>query len=141
MSVLSSLKLVMYSPVNHSSIEFVRRRKLITKIDEQLVLLENPSYQPTQMKTVKEEDGTKRKIEIPKRIKSWWSATVDGKVNLTIRYGSKAIEFTKGKNAIELEGEEQVAATLQKIKEAVQVGEFDALIAQQLQNRRPVKSK
>jgi len=63
----------------------------------------------------------------------------DGKVNLTVRYGSKAIEFEKGKNAIELDSEEQVAATLLKVKDAVKAGEFDELIAAQVGVRIPVK--
>jgi len=38
MSVLNSLKFVSYQPINNSSAEATRRRKLIVKIDEQLAL-------------------------------------------------------------------------------------------------------
>jgi len=65
----------------------------------------------------------------------------NGKINLTIRYGSKPIQFAKDKNAIELENEEQVAATLLKVKEAVQVGELDELIEKHAQYGRKIKSK
>ena len=133
MSVLNSLKFVTYSPVNSNTVEATRRRKLIAKIDEQLALAANSDYQPTQIKRVKDADGNVEKVEVEKRIKRWWGETANGKVNLTIRYGSKQIEFAKGKNAIELASEEQVAATLLKVKEAVQAGEFDALIEQQAQ--------
>jgi len=135
MSVLNSLKLVTYQPVNNSSAEITRRRKIIVKIDEQLALAANPNYQAMHYKRIKDEDGSERKIEVPKRLKRWWNATADGKVNLTIRYGSKPIEFAKGKNAIELASEDHVAATLLKIKEAVQAGELDELIAIQLSTR------
>ena len=136
MSVLNSLKFVPYAPINNSSIEVVRRRKLIAKIEEQLALAANADYQPTKIKRVKNADGIVEKVEVAKRIKRWWSATADGKVNLTIRYGSKPIEFSKGKNAIELASEEQVAATLLKVKEAVQAGEFDKLIDAQISSRK-----
>ena len=141
MSVLNSLKLVSFSPINNTSPEAARRRKLIAKIDEQLALAANPDYQPTKSKRVKDEDGNVQKVEVKKRIKCWWSAAADGKINLTVRYGSKAIEFAKGKNAIELDNEEQVTSTLLKVKEAVQAGEFDKLIANQISTRQNATAK
>lgn len=131
MTVLNSLKFVSYSPTNNT-VEATRRRKLITKIDEQLALAANADYQPTKIKRVKDAEGNIEKVEVAKRIKRWWSSTADGKINLTVRYGSKPIEFAKGKNAIELADEGQVATTLLKVKEAVHAGEFDKLIAAQL---------
>jgi len=141
MSVLNSFKFVSYQPINNSSAEATRRRKLIVKIDEQLALAANADYQPTKIKRVKDADGNEQKIEVPKRVKRWWSATANGKINLTIRYGSKPIQFAKDKNAIELENEEQVAATLLKVKGAVQAGELDKLIEQHAQYGRRLKSK
>lgn len=132
MTVLNSLKFVSYSPANNNTVEATRRRKLVAKIDEQLALAANADYQPTKIKRVKDAEGNVEKVEVAKRVKRWWSATADGKVNLTVRYGSKPIEFAKGKNAIELDSEEQVAATLLKVKDSVNAGEFDALIAAQL---------
>src|SRR6056297_2500870 len=128
MSLLNSLKLVSFSPANNNTVEAQRRQKLIVKIDEQLALAANADYKPTIIKRVKDADGNVQKVEVEKRVKRWWSTTADGKINLTVRYGSKPIEFAKGKNAIELDGEEKVAATLLKVKEAVQAGEFDKLI-------------
>lgn len=136
MTVLKTFKLVAYSPVNSNTTEATRRRKLVEKIDEQLALAANADYQPTTIKRVKDAEGNVEKVEVAKRIKRWWSATADGKINLTVRYGSKPIEFAKGKNAIELDSEEQVAATLLKVKEAVQAGEFDKLIDAQLSDRK-----
>jgi len=45
-----------------------------------------------------------------------------------VRYGSKPLEFTKGKNAIELGSEAEVTDVLAKVREAAELGEFDALI-------------
>ena len=43
------------------------------------------------------------------------------------------MEFAKGKNAIELAGEAEVADTLRKVRESTELGELDALIEQQAQ--------
>jgi hypothetical protein len=90
---------------------------------------------------VRNEDGTERKLEIPKRLRLWWTASVDGKINLVIRYGSKPLEFAKGKNAIELTSEVEVADVLLKVKEATELGELDALIEKQAQFGRRVAQK
>ena len=51
---------------------------------------------------------------------------------LTIRYGNKVIELEKGKNAIELSSKEELEPTLQSIKKAVDDGEFDKLLEEQI---------
>ena len=55
------------------------------------------------------------------------------KINLVVRYGSKPLEFAKGKNAIELGSESEVADVLAKVREAAEHGELDALIEKQAQ--------
>ena len=62
-----------------------------------------------------------------------WTASVDGKINLVVRYGSKPLEFAKGKNAIELASESEMADTLRTLREAAELGELDVLIEQQAQ--------
>ena len=58
-----------------------------------------------------------------------------------MRYGSKHLEFSKGKNAIELGSEEEVADVLAKVREAAKQGELDALIEKQAQYGRQVTQK
>ena len=58
-----------------------------------------------------------------------------------MRYGSKPLEFAKGKNAIELATEAEVADVLAKVREAAENGELDTLIAQQAQFGRRVTQK
>lgn len=50
-----------------------------------------------------------------------------------MRYRSKPLEFTKGKDAIELANKAEVASTLPKMREATVLGELDKLIEQQVQ--------
>ena len=70
---------------------------------------------------------------MPKRLKRWWVQSSDGKINLVIRYGSKPLEFTKGKNAIELNSEAEVLEVLAQMKEAADSGELDAILEKQAQ--------
>jgi hypothetical protein len=104
------------------------RRKLIAKIDQQIQLAANKDYTPTHHKWVTDEHGNQRKVEVAKRVKRWWAVSVDGKINLVVRYGSKPLEFAKDKNAIELGSEAEVADVLAKVREAAEHGELGTLI-------------
>ena len=141
MTVLDTLNFVAFNPLQNNNPIAVRRRKLIAKIDEQIQLAANNDYTPTQHKWVSDENGNQHKIEVPKCVKRWWTATVDGTIDLVVRYGSKPLEFAKGKNAIELGSEAEVADTLRKVREAAELGELDALNENQAQFGRRVAQK
>ena len=81
---------------------------------------------------VQNEDSTECKLEIPKRVRRWWTEHLGGAILPTIRYRNKVIELEKGKNAIELSSKAELEPTLQSIKKAVDNGEFDRLLEQQL---------
>ena len=130
MTLLDTLNFVAFNPLQSNNPIAVRRRKLIAKLDEQIQLATNKDYTPTQQKWITDADGNQKKVEVAKRVKRWWTARVDGKINLVVRYGSKPLEFAKGKNAIELVSEAEVADTLHKVREATELGELDVLIEQ-----------
>lgn len=129
MSFLNALKLVEFKPQHASGAVFVRRRKLADKIVQQINLASDATYAPTKIVTVKDENGNEQRREVAKRIKRWWVTNADGSVQLTVRYGSKPIEFAKGKNAIELSSASEIAPTLKAISDAVMNGELDAALA------------
>ena len=141
MTVLDTLNSVAFNPLQNNNPIAVRRRKLIAKIDEQIQLAANKDYTPTQHKWVTDEDGSQRKVEVAKRVKRWWTASVDGKINLVVGYRSKSLEFAKGKNAIKLSTEAEVADVLAKVREAAENGELEALIEKQAQFGRRVTQK
>jgi hypothetical protein len=141
MTVLDTLNFVAFKPLANNNPIAVRRRKLVAKIDEQIQLASDKDYTPTQHKWITDADGNQKKVEVAKRVKRWWTASVDGKINLVVRYGSKPLEFAKGKNAIELASEGEVADTLRKVREVAELGELDALIEQQAQFGRRVTQK
>jgi len=141
MTVLDKLNFVAFKPLANNNPVAVRRRKLIAKIEEQLLLAGDDDYTPTKTKWLTDSDGSQKKVEVPKRVKRWWAKSADGKVNLVVRYGSKPLEFAKGKNAIQLDSETELEGTLTKLREAVEAGELDALIEQQAQFGRAIKPK
>lgn len=95
MTVLDTLNLVAFNPLATNNPIAVRRCKLITKLDEQIQFATNKDYSPTQHKWVTGDEGKQTKVELAKRVKRWWTASVDGKINLVVRYGSKPLEFLK----------------------------------------------
>ena len=132
MSFLNQVELSLYKPNTQRSLIARRREKLAFKLEEQLKLASDSTYQPTKIVWNTDSDGNQHKVEQPKRIKRWWIEHTDGSVQLTVRYGSKPLEFAKGKNAIALKSKEDVEPTLRKLKLAVLGGEFDEMLAQQI---------
>ena len=141
MTLLDTLNFVAFNPLQSNNPIAIRRRKLIAKLDEQIQIATNKDYTPTQHKWVTDDEGKQTKVEVAKRVKRWWTASVNGKTNLVLRYGSKPLEFAKGKNAIELASEAEVADTLRKVREAAELGELDVLIEQQAQFSRRLTLK
>jgi hypothetical protein len=73
-------------------------------------------------------EGERVSVETTKRVKEWFWTTSNGKINLALRYGSKVLELSKGKNAIEISTGDELIATLSLLKDAVIAGELDDAI-------------
>jgi hypothetical protein len=140
MSVIASLKLVEFKPQNAQGRIFVRRRKLVEKIEQQIKLAADPSYAPTKLIWAADESGVQQRREVSKRIKRWWVENIDGSAQLTIRYGSKPLEIVKGKNAIECENVSVIASILGSVRQAVIDGEFDTILNGQVSAVKMLKS-
>ena len=132
MSVIAKLKLVSSKRESNLSPTLVRRNKLAAKIEEQLQLAtaqkEGRLYAPKRIKNVTNAEGERVALETTKRIKEWYWTTPANKINLCVRYGSKTLELSKGKNAIELSSGEELLSTLSMLKDAVIAGELDDAI-------------
>jgi hypothetical protein len=130
MSKLTGLKLVAAKKQSQLSPVMQRRNKMVKRVAEQIALAQAKAdgreLVATRQRVVRDAStGETKTVQVPKRQKAWWWATDSGKVCLTLRYGAKVIELAKGKNAIELDAESQVLATLQLVKDAVMAGELD----------------
>jgi len=62
MTVLDTLNFVAFNPLQNNNPIAVRRRKLMTKIDEEIQLVTNKDYTPTQHKWLTDADGNQRKV-------------------------------------------------------------------------------
>ena len=133
-TVLSSLKVInAVKQVANDSTQF-RREKLCKKLDEQINLAiavsEGNTYTVKRQRNIKDKDsGLTTTVEVNKRVRQWWFVNRDtNKVALQLRYGTKVIEFAKGKNAIEVNSGEELITTLQKLRTATLNGELDECI-------------
>ena len=145
MSVIAKLKLVASKRERNLSPIIVRRNKLAAKIEEQLQLAtaqkEGRLYAPKRIKNVTNAEGERVAVETTKRVKEWYWTTPSNKINLCVRYGSKTLELSKGKNAIELSSGEELLSTLSMLKDAVIAGELDEAITNASDNLRAGFSK
>ena len=134
MSALAKLKLVSFQAQGRSPI-VLRRNKLTGKLGDQIAYAKAANageiYAAKRVKFVTDsETGERKQVEISTRVKPWWSTAANGKLVIALRYGAKPIEITKGKNAIEVTDMDDLIATLEIIKQAVQAGELDTQIDQ-----------
>lgn len=133
MSTLSTLKLVTTKKPRHIAPVQVRRNKLSNKIWEQIQLaksqLEGTQFQVMKNKTfVDRESGIRKQITVAKRLKPWWFVAENGKVCVSIRYGTWTLELAKGKPSVEVANGDDLIKTLETIKTAVEAGELDSQI-------------
>lgn len=131
MSALANLKLIAAKRPMQLSPIVQRRNKVIKRIFEQIQLAtaaqEGKTYAPTKLRTVKnDETGETTTMQVPKRIKEWWFVTEAGKLCVSLKYGAKVVEFSKGKTAVELANQNELVQTLEALKKAVEGGELDA---------------
>lgn len=132
MSILNSLKLVAAkNPANLPAV-VQRRNKVLAKLWEQIKLAEaqeaGTHYAPTKYRKLKDSEGNVRNVEMPKRIKPWWFDSESGNTCVALHYGSKIVEISKGKTAIELFNKSELISTLNTLKAAVESGELDEAI-------------
>ena len=135
MTSLATLKLTAaQKPFNISQVQ-QRRNKLVKRLWEQAELAKaqqaGSQFAPIKFRTVTDRaTGERKQVETSKRVKAWWFTGENGKLSLSVRYGSKVLELAKNKWAVELASDKDLVATLDVIKTAVLAGELDDAISQ-----------
>ena len=141
MELLNTFKLIRYQQ-NHSKNPVLQRRiKLAAGITEQIQLAENPNYKQISVRTVADDSGELREVEVSKRVLRWWRVGADGTVELTVRYGSRVLELAKGMDAVELASTDELVGVLEQFKAAAEQGEMDDMVAAQLAKRKRVNTQ
>ena len=128
MSVLKTLNFAVAAKRNNDPV-VLRRAKLLTQLQQQRSLANDPMFVVVTQRWRKGEDGEKRLVERQKRVKRWWYVDVMGQCFLSINYGSKRLELDKGKTAIAVGGKDNLVPTIDAVIAAVEAGELDAAIA------------
>ena len=105
-----------------------RREKMLSQLEQQRNLAQDPSFTIVQQRWVKDENGVKQPVERHKQIKRWWLRNGMGDCLLIIRYGSRVLELQKGKAAIDVGGEANLVAVIEEIMRMTKEGELDALL-------------
>jgi hypothetical protein len=131
---LSTLKLTAAKRPSNQTAEQHRRSKLMRRIDEQIRLAtaqqRGETYAATKTKSVVDSaSGLRQQVAVAKRVKAWWFAVPDGRIALTVRYGSQVLELAKGKFSVDVADFDHLPATLELVRDAVAKGELDAQIA------------
>ncbi len=131
MATLASLKLSGAVKPTHVPAVQLRRNKLAKRLWEQIELARaqqaGTTFAPTRLRSVRDtETGIRRQVETNKRVKPWWFVGENGKVAVSVRYGTKLLELAKGKWAVEVGAEKELVPVLEVLKTAVLDGELDA---------------
>jgi hypothetical protein len=111
----------------------LRRNKLSAKLWEQIELARGQTtgkpFVVIKNRTIKDaETGLRKVVDVPKRLRPWWWISESGKVCVSVRYGSKVLELSKGKSAVEVASPEDLIKTLETVRSAVEAGDLDAQI-------------
>jgi hypothetical protein len=118
-----------------------RRTKIIARLEEQKLLLRDPTYLRTVRSTEKNEAGVKIVVEKRQRVLPWWTSTPNGSLAFFIRAGWKPIEFEKGKAAIAVPSRDKLSFVIDTLIAAVRNGELDEQLAQASAQTKPPKRK
>jgi hypothetical protein len=87
------------------------------------------TFAPIKFRSITDtETGQRKQVEMAKRVKAWWFVADNGKLSLSVRYGTKVLELAKGKHAVEVGAEKDLVGVLDVIKTAVLAGELDTAI-------------
>lgn len=132
-TALAALKLTTARKLRAVPDVIKRRNKLLLKLGEQRALAvaqaEGTHYAPTRLRTFKHADTGERIVkQVPVRIKPWFWSNERGDLLLAVNYGSKQVELSKGKTAVEVGEVKNLIGVIDVLIAAVKAGELDAQI-------------
>ena len=125
MKNLKSLTFTAASKQSNSDPVARKRNKLIARLLEQKLLIDNPSYIATEQRWQKTPMGDPVLVDVKRRVRRWWYQDAAGSVFLVICYGQKVIEFEKGLNAIAVGSKDKLLEVIDVLIAAVTNSELD----------------
>lgn len=136
MTALANLKFVTARKnISNNPVVF-RRKKLVSKLQEQLACFEAQQagniYTAKRLQRVTDTDtGEHGLVEVQRRVRQWYWTGDNGKLNLSVKYGAATLTLAKGgKNAVEVSTPAELVETLKILMAATANGELDDAIAE-----------
>ena len=134
MTILKQLNYAAMPAFKQMSPEQHRRNKLVAALNEQKAMAQatrdGNEFVVTKRRWATSEDGSKKLVEAPKRLKRWWVDDANGNCVISVRYGNKVLELEKGKAAIVVGKSDKLIPTIDTLISAVNAGELDSHLAQ-----------
>ena|SRR6478752_4149586 len=103
---------------------------MIARLEDQKKLLADPNFVRTVKRWERKEGGEKVLVERPLRTSRWWQSDQNGGFVMTVKIGSKRLEFEKGKAAIAVGTVEKLPGVIDALIKAVRAGELDEQLKQ-----------
>ena len=108
-----------------------RRRKMIEKLDEQLIGFMQAGEGKTPSRSISRkmrdsDTGILVVKEFDRAIKPWWWKGTDGNFYIQLKYGSRPIELAKGRPSIQAESRDALERIIRDLMASVQSGDMDA---------------
>ena len=91
---------------------------------------EGKTYVAKRIRLVKDRiTGEVQSVEQTRKVRQWWFRAESGKTCVQLKYGTRVLDFSKGKNSVEVADEAELVSVLETLKKAVESGELDAQMA------------
>jgi len=114
-----------------------KRERLIARLEDQKKLLGDPSF-TRRITKWERKDGDRTVVEKQLRVSPWWQLDDSGGYLLSVKAGSKRIEFEKGKAGIVVPSLDRLPAVIDTLIRAVSAGELDEQLKQSSRIGKPL---
>jgi len=131
--ILKSFTFVPQPKISNDPI-VIKRERMVSRLEDQKKLLADPTFVRRVKRWERKENGEKVLIEKPLRTSRWWQL-------LTVKVGSKRIEFEKGKAAIVVPSIDKLPTVIDTLIKAVRAGELDEQLNQSGKFGRSIPSR
>jgi hypothetical protein len=139
--ILKSFTFVPQPKVSNDPV-VIKRERIVSRLEDQKKFLADPAFVRRVKRWESKEGGEKVLVEKPIRTSRWWQPDANGGYVMTLKVGSKRIEFEKGKAAIAVGTLEKLPGVIDALIKAVRAGELDEQLSQSAKSqRRPPHGK
>jgi hypothetical protein len=128
MPILKSLSFTALPKSSYDPVQ-ARRDNFVAKLEEQKLLLKDPNHVRTIQRWTKV-NGERQAVTKQQAVRPWWKPDASGQVVMSIKFGSKPVEFEKGKAGVVVGSKEKLPTVIDTLIAAVRAGELDDIFSQ-----------